>query len=49
MDKERSEKNAAVISALDSLQNFAAKYQEKKYDKSEEEKNKLELSCAKLR
>ena len=43
MDKERSEKNAAVISALDSLQNFAAKYQEKKCDKSEEEKKREEM------
>merc|ERR1711892_1642961 len=37
MEKGRSEKNAAVISALDNLQNYAATYQGRNMDKTEEE------------
>merc|ERR1711892_1629777 len=36
MEKGRSEKNAAVISALDNLQSYAAKYQGRNMDKKEE-------------
>jgi len=43
MEKGRSEKNAAVISALDNLQNYAAKYQGRNMDKTEEEKKKEEM------
>merc|ERR1711892_289338 len=43
MEKGRSEKNAAVISALDNLQSYAAKYQGRNMDKSEEEIKKEEM------